>query len=165
MLNEGSVRNLFVFGEDPVGCAIDRTAIEKVFALATFKVVQDYFLTDSAKAADLILPASFPSELGGTFTNAQKVIQEFGHVVKSRLEQTSLQQLTGILNEFGIISSDNPHDIFMEIIALLPEKREHGKLLMRRTKEDNNKRHYNHGCDAVTRRFEEEFDKQFTIKN
>ncbi len=165
MLNEGLVRNLFVFGEDPVGCAINRTAIEKVFAMATFKVVQDYFLTDSAKAADLILPASFPSELGGTFTNAQKVIQEFGNVVKSRLEQTSLQQLTGILNEFGIISSDNPHEIFMEVIALLPVKREHGKLLMRPTKEDNNKRHYNHGCDAVTRRFEEEFDKQFTNKN
>ncbi len=165
MLNEGSVRNVFVFGEDPVGCAIDRTAIEKVFAMATFKVVQDYFLTDSAKAADLILPASFPSELGGTFTNAQKVIQEFGNVLKSRLEQTSLQQLTGILNEFGIISSDNPHEIFMEIIALLPEKREHGKLLMRPTKEDNNKRHYNHGCDAVTKRFEEEFSKQLTIKN
>ena len=165
MLNEGVVRNLFVFGEDPVGCAIDRTVIEKVFAMATFKVVQDYFFTESAKAADLILPASFPSELGGTFTNAQKVIQEFSNIMKSRLEKTSLQQLTGILNEFGITTPDTPHEIFMEIITLLPEKKEHGKLLMVPTKEDNNKRFYNYGCDEVTKRFEEEFSKQLKIVN
>ena len=162
ILKEGIVRNLFIFGEDPMGCAIDRLPIEKIFAHATFKVVQDYFLTESAKAADLVLPASFPTETGGTFTSAGKVIQEFDAVLKSCLEQNSLQQLAGILKEFDISTPVNPRDIFMETISLFPAKREHGKLLMRPTKEDNNQRIYLHGCDSVTKRFEEEFAK---IKN
>ena len=165
LLQEGVVRNFFIFGEDPVGCAINGDAIEKVFAGATFKVVQDYFLTETAKKADLILPASFPAELGGTFTNTQKVIQEFGNEMKSRLAQTSLEQLAGILSEFGITSSTTPHEIFMEIITLLPGQEEDGKLLMRPTKEDNNKRFYNHGCDTVTMQFEKEYLKQIKIKN
>jgi len=157
MLNEGTIRNLFVFGEDPIGCAIDRKAIEKVFALASFKVVQDYFLTESAKSADLVLPASLPTETGGTFTNSQKVIQHFEKVSGSRIELTTIQQFAGILMSFGINSQENPHDILSEIITLLPAKKEHCKLLMRPTKEDNNKRYYNHGCDTVAHRFEEEF--------
>jgi predicted molibdopterin-dependent oxidoreductase YjgC len=160
-LNEAVIRNLFIFGEDPVGCAIDRNAIEKVFSHASFKVVQDYFLTDSAKAADLVLPASFPAETGGTFTNAQKVIQKFEKSMKPHVTMNSLEQLAAILKEFGINTPDNPHDILLEIISLLPEKKEHGKLLMRPTKEDNNKRNYNHGCDIVTKRFEEAFAKSF----
>ncbi|MFZ4520157.1 MAG: molybdopterin-dependent oxidoreductase [Bacteroidales bacterium] len=157
ILSEGSVRNLFIFGEDPIGCAIDRSSIEKVFSQATFKVVQDFFLTDSAKAADLVLPASLPVEIGGTFTNAQKVIQDFEKVLNSRISKTSLQQFAGILSEFGMNTPENPRDIFMEVITLLPGKKDHGKLLMRPTREDNNKRHYNHGCDMITMRFEEEF--------
>jgi predicted molibdopterin-dependent oxidoreductase YjgC len=101
-----------------------------------------------------VLPASFPTETGGTFTNAQKVIQEFEKVMKTRTGLTSLQQIAGILREFGISTPENPRDIFLEVITLLPAKKEHGKLLMRPTKDDNNKRHYNHGCDAVTARFE-----------
>jgi formate dehydrogenase major subunit len=157
-LNAGAIQNIFIFGEDPAGCAINREAFDKIFSQPSFKVVQDYFLTETARAADLILPASFPTETGGTYTNAQKVIQNFEKEMKSRTEMTSLQQFAAILKEFGIHSPDNPHDIFMEIIALLPAKKEHGKLLMRPTKEDNNKRQYNHGCDAVTKRFQEEFN-------
>ncbi len=153
----GEIRNLFIFGEDPIGCAIDREALEKVFADASFKVVQDYFLTETAKTADLLLPSSFPAESVGTFTNAQKVIQEFSPAIKPRLAKTSLEQFAGILGGFGMAASGNPHDIFLEIIALLPEKKEHGKLLMSPTSDDNNKRNFNHGCDSVTRRFEEEY--------
>jgi formate dehydrogenase major subunit len=156
-LNQGLIRNLFIFGEDPIGCAIDRKAIDKVFAQASFKVVQDYFLTATARSADLVLPSSFPVETGGTFTNAQKVIQEFEKVMKSRIEMSSLRQFAGMLKEFGISAPDNPRDIFMEIITLLPVRKEHGRLLMRPTKEDNNKRHYHHGCDAITMRFENEY--------
>ena len=161
ILQDGAIRNLFIFGEDPMGCAIDRPAIEKIFARATFKVVQDYFMTDSAKAADLVLPASFPAETGGTYTNAQKVIQEFEKNMKPRVEKTSLQQFAGILKAFGISNPDSAHEILMEIITLLPAKKEHGKLHMRPTLQDNNKRHYRNGCDAVAGRFEEEFKSSF----
>jgi formate dehydrogenase major subunit len=162
ILNEGQAKNLFIFGEDPLGCAIDRQAVEKQFVHVSFKAVQDYFMTETAMAADLILPATFPAETGGTFTNAQKVIQEFAKVMNSPVEQSSLQQLAGILLEFGLVTPKEPHDILTEIITLLPAEKHHGKLLMRPTKEDNNKRHYHHGCDAVTARFESELKSSFS---
>jgi hypothetical protein len=71
---------------------------------------------------------------------------------------SSLAQLAGILGEFGISTPENPREILSEIITLLPADKAHGKLLMRPTKEDNSKRHYNHGCDAVTMRFMEEYN-------
>ena len=158
-LDEGKIRNLFIFGEDPLGCATEKSNVDKIFAHAGFKVVQDYFMTESAKAADLILPASMPAETGGTFTNSQKVILEFSAVLKSRVEKNTLQQLAGIISQFGLKTPENPDELFTEIINLLPETRVDGKLLMRPTKADNSKRIYDHGCDAVVARFEDEFTK------
>jgi predicted molibdopterin-dependent oxidoreductase YjgC len=157
LLNEGKAKNLFIFGEDPLGCAIDPASVQKVLSHATFTVVQDYFITDTARLADLVLPASFPVESGGTYTNSGKVIQGFEQCLDSKTGKTSIQQLAGILNEFGISTPDNPREILMEIIALLPTEKVHGKLLMRPTKEDNNNRFYKHGCDSVGARFEAGF--------
>lgn len=156
-LNDGKLTNLFIFGEDPIGCAIDPAAVQKVFARSKFIMVQDYFLTPTAKAANLVLPASLPAEIGGTFTTSQKVIQEFGRWLKSKPERTSLEQIAAILGTFGIETPHDPSALFLEIVALLPEAKENAMLSMKPTKEDNNKRLYNFGCDAVTARFETEF--------
>jgi len=160
-LQDGNISNLFIFGEDPLGCAMDRADMEKIMGKASFTMVQDYFMTDTALAADLVLPASFPAETGGTFTNSQKVIQEFDQSATTWIENNSLQQLSRMLNEFGLTSSEQPHDIFMEVITLFPEHKEHGKLQMQTTTEDNNKRHFGYGCDALVKRFDEEFEQAF----
>ncbi|MDD4603690.1 MAG: molybdopterin-dependent oxidoreductase [Bacteroidales bacterium] len=148
-LQDGTIKNLFIFGEDPIGCAIDRSEIEKIFAQAKFKVVQDYFLTDSALASDLVLPASYPAEIGGTFTNAQKVIQEFGNELSSKVSINSINQLQRILQEFGLVTPENPREILLEIIGLLPQKKSCCKLHLQPTQEDNNKRKFNYGCDGL----------------
>ncbi len=160
-LQDGKFRNLFIFGEDPIGCATNRVSMEKMLNKASFIVVQDYFMTDTANAADLVLPASFPAEIGGTFTNSQKVIQEFDQVMHSRIEMNSLCQLSGIMKVFGISSPDHPKDILMEVITLLPEHKEHGKLWMQPSCEENNKRHFDYGCDFLVKRFDEEFSQAF----
>ena len=76
-LESGKLKNILVFGEDPIGCAIDSKEISKWFTNADFIVVQDYFMTETAKTANLILPASFPFESGGSYTNTQKILQKF----------------------------------------------------------------------------------------
>jgi formate dehydrogenase major subunit len=158
-LEEGRITNLFIFGEDPLGCATDRSTADKFFNQASFRVVQDYFLTETAMAADLILPASLPAETGGTFTNSQKAIQAFGAVLPAKLEMTSLQQLASLLGRLGVKSADQPHELLMEVISLLPGTDESAKLMIRPTKGDNNKRHYDFGCDAVGKYFERSFDE------
>jgi len=162
-LEEGMIRNLFVFGEDPVGCALDRKAAEGIFARASFRVVQDYFMTDTARMADLILPASFPAETGGTFTNTQKVIQEFEKELECRTGMSSTEQLAGILKELGIPSPGDPHDIFTEIISLLLSVKDQGRLLMHLTREDNSNRKYDHGCDTVNLYFDRDFQSTSVI--
>lgn len=156
LLEDGVIRNLIIFGEDPIGCAIDQAETGKMFPKVDFMVVQDYRMTPTAMQADLVLPASFPVEIGGTFTNAQKVIQEFQPALKSGPELNSLQQLNGLLGEFGLGGSDNPAELLMEIISLLPQGKDHGKLVMETTRGDNDKRIFRFGCDALVKMFHRE---------
>jgi formate dehydrogenase major subunit len=159
-LNEGGIKNLLIFGEDSVGCVTDRNSFQKVFEKVPFKVVQDYFMTPTAEAADLILPATLPFETGGTYTNSQKVIQGFEAGMDSRVSMNSYRQLCGIMGRFGLKSDDNPHNILMEIISLLPESKNHGKFLLQYTEGDNNNNQFLHGCDSIVKRFEEEFSSK-----
>ena len=48
-----------------MGCATDKEEMINIFSKIEFTVVQDYFMSDTAFAADLVLPASVPVESGG----------------------------------------------------------------------------------------------------
>jgi formate dehydrogenase major subunit len=163
LLSSNVIRNLFVFGEDPIGCATGEKPKEWI-RNADFVMVQDYFMTSTAAAADLVMPASFPAETGGSYTNSQKMIQEFDAVMKPKTEITNLGQLSGILKKFGSNSPHSPKVVFLEFIALLPRDKETSKLSFHATGEDNFKRIFDYGCDAVVKRFEEEFENAFTEK-
>ncbi|HRZ76957.1 MAG TPA: FAD-dependent oxidoreductase, partial [Bacteroidales bacterium] len=76
-LDEGAFRNIFIFGEDPVGCAVDPDEVRHWLGRADFLVVQDHFMSGTASMAHLVLPSSFAAETGGSFTNAQRMIQSF----------------------------------------------------------------------------------------
>jgi formate dehydrogenase major subunit len=156
LLEGKKIRNLFIFGEDPVGCAIS-DAPRKWINDAGFVVVQDYFMTPTAAKADLILPASFPAETGGSFTNAQKVIQNFDAVLKAKTELNSIEQLSGILEKFRFVVLTK--EVFMEFISLLPQGKDHSKLTFKLTENDNSKRIFDFGADALVKRFAKEFEK------
>ena len=47
---------MFIFGEDPLGCAQNKVKVSGWLSVADFVMVQDYFMTETAKHADLILP-------------------------------------------------------------------------------------------------------------
>jgi len=160
LLSGNLIRNLFVFGEDPIGCA-NMEAPGEWIKNADFVMVQDYFMTSTAMEADLILPATFPAETGGSYTNAQKVIQEFDALMKPRPEMTNLEQLSGILEKFGFIAHSTSKDVFMEFISLLPQKKDHLKLSFQTTENDDSNRIFDYGCDVVVKRFEEDFENAF----
>lgn len=159
-LTQGRIRNIFIFGEDPSGCDLTGSYSELIEKIP-FKVVQDYFMTDTARMADLILPGSFPAEIGGTFSNTQKVILEFDKVLPSRLQTDSIGQFIGILKAFGLNGLETREDVFTEIIRLLPQTEEEmtvEKLFLTYTCDDNPNRSFNFGCDSLVKRFEEEFE-------
>jgi len=74
-INSGHIKALYVMGEnialsDP-NINTTRKALEKI----DFLVVQDIFLTETARYADVVLPSACFAEKDGTFTNTERRIQ------------------------------------------------------------------------------------------
>jgi predicted molibdopterin-dependent oxidoreductase YjgC len=157
LLEEGRTKNMFIFGEDPLGCATNKVKVAGWLTIADFVMVQDYFMTETAKHAHLILPASFPFETGGSYTNTQRVIQMFEKILESKTEQTNCHQLTGILKKFGLNGAETLEDIHLEAMSLLTGNRTNAKHAFIYTPSGNCNRMFNHGCDILNKRFDDEF--------
>ena len=71
----GDLKALYVMGENPLTSFPDRELVQKALENLEFLVVQDIFLTDTAKLADVVLPATAGPEKDGTFTNTDRRVQ------------------------------------------------------------------------------------------
>jgi formate dehydrogenase major subunit len=158
-LEKGKLKNIFIFGEDPLGCAQNKVKVAGWISIAEFVVVQDYFMTETAKQADLILPASFPTEIGGSFTNTQKVIQEFGNVLESKIERSSINQLVTLLKKYKLNGVESAQEVMMEAISLLPAEPHKEQLQFHYTADKSCNQLFDYGCDIIVKRFEEHFKK------
>jgi predicted molibdopterin-dependent oxidoreductase YjgC len=154
-----TIKNIFIFGEDPAGCAVNREKTEKLFAGTEFVCVQDNFMTMTAMKADLILPASFHTETEGSFTNTQRVLQNFKPCFDPETEKTNIAQLIEILGKLGIKQSGKMEDIFLEASAHLPKYPEKHEFTI--TENDNHRRMFHFGCDYLVKRVEEEFEAEY----
>lgn len=163
LLENGLIKNAFIFGEDPIGCAINEKQVKDWFDKFNFIVVQDYFMTKTAAEADLILPASLPFETGGSFTNSQKVIQQFEAHLPKKVEKDNIEQYIDLLRLFGSNGLKELDDVRNEIISLLPQETGKNKFNFFIQEYDSNKRYFKYGCDYVSKHFNEQFEK--TLKN
>ena len=69
-----SVKALFIMGENPILSDADGHHVEKCLTSLDFMVVQDIFMTETAKLADVILPSTCFAEKEGTFTNTERKV-------------------------------------------------------------------------------------------
>jgi len=150
-MRESGYEKLFILGEDPIGCAVDKIEMTNLLKKSRFIMVQDYFMTPTAEIADLVIPASLPYETGGTFTNTQRVIQKVDKRAESPLEFDSWRQLENILIKNGYGSFETIDDVTFEIASLLPKFCTSSKLMFRLNEEDNLNIMFNAGCDALFR--------------
>jgi len=162
MLEKGKFKNIFIFGEDPVGCAVEPAKVKKWLEKAGFIAVQDHFMSETAKMADVILPASFPSETEGSFANTQKVVQEFKPVFEPAVEMTNLEQFAGLLNRLGVESEPFVASVREEIFSVLgiPGNKA-GKYYFRVTEDKGEENLFMHGCDNIVKRFDDRFREAF----
>lgn len=72
---EGELKALYVMGEDPLFNLPGRDNVESALKKLDLLIVQDIFMTDTARIADLVLPAAGWSEKDGTFTNLGRRLQ------------------------------------------------------------------------------------------
>jgi formate dehydrogenase alpha subunit len=73
--HEGSLKALYIIGENPLVSDPDLNHAEKSFAHLDFLVVQDIFMTETAQAADVVLPSACFAEKEGTFSNTERRVQ------------------------------------------------------------------------------------------
>jgi formate dehydrogenase alpha subunit len=73
--HDGDFKALYVIGENPLVSDPDVNHAEKSLTNLDFLVVQDIFLTETAKLADVVLPSVCYAEKDGTFTNTERRVQ------------------------------------------------------------------------------------------
>jgi formate dehydrogenase major subunit/formate dehydrogenase alpha subunit len=78
---EGKIKALYIIGENPLVSDPDLNHAEKALANLDFLVVQDIFLSDTAKIADVVLPSASFAEKDGTFTNTERHVQRVHKVI------------------------------------------------------------------------------------
>jgi len=122
-MEEGRIKGALVAAMDPIGALPAGARAREAFGALDFLVVQDIFLTETARIADVVLPAQSYAEKDGTFTNMEGRVQEIRKAMKApgkaRPDWQILSQLArklGFPLEYG-----GPDEIRGEIAALAPE--------------------------------------------
>ncbi|MEZ5399721.1 MAG: NADH-quinone oxidoreductase subunit NuoG [Bryobacteraceae bacterium] len=101
---------LWIVGSDPVGPA--------AIAPGAFVVVQDMFLTESAKRADVVLPGASLYEKHGTVTNGTGEIQRLHKAAAVMGAKPDLDIFALVARAMGLsMGQANPEKIFEEIRA------------------------------------------------
>ena len=122
---EGTVRALYVVGENPMLSDPDQAHVEEALRGLDFLVVQDIFLTETAALADVVLPAASFAEKDGTFTNTERKVQLLHAAVpppgEARADWRIVADLARLMGadaagwDYG-----HPREIMAEINALTP---------------------------------------------
>ena len=79
---DGRIKGLFLFGEDPVRTDPDTHHVIRALEALEFFVVDDLFLTETARHADVVLPGRSYAEKEGTFTNTERRVQRVRKAVE-----------------------------------------------------------------------------------
>ena len=73
---DGTIKFLHIAGEDPVHSFYKGSEIKNALQTVPFLVVQDVYMTETAKLADIILPTTTYTEKEGSFTNMTRHVQK-----------------------------------------------------------------------------------------
>jgi formate dehydrogenase major subunit/formate dehydrogenase alpha subunit len=71
----GEIKALYIIGENPLVSDPDLNHAEKSLEHLEFLVVQDIFMTETARLADVVLPSACFAEKDGTFSNTERRVQ------------------------------------------------------------------------------------------
>lgn len=119
----GEIRGLYVFGEDPVLADPNANHAIQAIEKLDFMVVQDIFLTETAKMADVVFPAACFAEKDGTFTCTERRVQRVRKAVDPPGEaRPDWKIICDLSHKMGYtMRYDSPKEIFEEINSLLPQ--------------------------------------------
>lgn len=79
---EGRIKGMYIMGENPMVSDPDIGHVEDGLSNLDFLVVQDIFLSETARLADVVLPAASFAEKEGAFTNTERRVQKLSAVIE-----------------------------------------------------------------------------------
>ncbi|HZU87913.1 MAG TPA: formate dehydrogenase subunit alpha, partial [Stellaceae bacterium] len=121
-IHAGALKGMYIMGENPAMSDPDVTHAREALAKLDHLVVQDLFLTETAKYADVVLPASAWPEKDGTVTNTNRQVQ-MGRTAlplpgNARQDWWIIQE---IARRIGLPwSYTHPRDVFAEMKQAMP---------------------------------------------
>jgi len=118
----GEFKALYIIGENPLVSDPDLNHAEKCISNLDFLVVQDIFMTETAKIADVVLPSACFAEKEGTFSNTERRVQRVRKAVEPPGQAWDDWKITcEIATRMGYpMSYENPSAIFEEIATVTP---------------------------------------------
>lgn len=118
------VRGMFLLGEDIVISGPNVCKVEQGLNEVDFLVVQDIFMNESCRFADVILPATCFAEKEGVFTNSDRRVQRVRKAVDPPGQaRPDWQILLDLMKRAGLEQPDyqSPAEIYAEMASLAPK--------------------------------------------
>ncbi|MGQ9573719.1 MAG: formate dehydrogenase subunit alpha [Thermoguttaceae bacterium] len=122
-MSAGTIKALYLVGENPVLSEADSSHVLEGLQHLEFLVCQDIFLTETARLAQVVLPAATFAEKDGTFTNTERRVQRLHKAIEPIGQSKPDWWITcQIAKRMGAPGFDfeNPGQIMEEIAALVP---------------------------------------------
>ena len=119
---KGKLKAIWIIGEDVVQTDPNTQKVIKAIEATELVIVQELFMTETAKYADVILPGASFLEKSGTFTNGERRVQAVRQVVKPiEGSKPDGQIIVDIMNRMGYSQPDyTPDGMLDEISQIVP---------------------------------------------
>jgi formate dehydrogenase alpha subunit len=121
-ISKGGIKSLYIIGENPALTDPDSDHAIKAMQQLELLVVQDIFLTETGRLADVVLPAASFAEKDGTFSNTERRVARVRQaIVPVGKSKPDWQIICEISNRLGYaMNYTNPEEVFEEIRQLTP---------------------------------------------
>lgn len=140
-IEAGQIKALYVMGSDLIHTLPDRNRTLKALQKLELLVVQDLFLTETARLAHIVLPAATGAEKSGSFTAVDNRVQCFNAAVKPAGDTrsdaeilTKLHNLVAPVVAMAPLTTDALHQEITALTGLYSETCDHDGCRMGRVK-------------------------------
>jgi len=119
---KGQLKAIWIIGEDVVQTDPNTKKVIKALESTDLVIVQELFMTETAKYADVILPGASFLEKSGTFTNGERRVQRVNKVVDPiGNSKADGQIIIDMMNHMGYEQADyTPEGMLEEISQIVP---------------------------------------------
>lgn len=117
----GSIKTLFIAGENPLVSYPDHAKIKAALDKVEFLIVSEMFMTETAAMADVVLPVCSFAEKEGTFTAADRRVQHIKPAIrKIGKSRSDFEIFASLITLLGGDPAMSPASVFAELATSVP---------------------------------------------